>query len=77
MAKRTETNEQFVARLMKFSRHGALAQAFILEGITKYAEACAKADPASLDSPFLSGEAWVACAKEIKAETDARFAPRA
>lgn len=63
-----ETNEQFVARLMTFAKCGPIAQLFIIEGLRKYAEACAEADPKKLDSGFISGAQWKRCAQEIHAE---------
>lgn len=61
----TLTNDKFVAHLMNFSRHGALMQVFILEAMRKYADACKAADPATFDSPLLSGKAWHGCAVEL------------
>ncbi len=62
-----KTNEQIVRHMMTFSRYGALSEMFIMEAITKYAEAVSKADPAQFESMLLSGEAWVGVAKEIHA----------
>ena len=65
MSKR-KTNVQFVKSIMEFSQHGALAQMFVIEAITKYAKACAEAKPEDMDSGFISGAAWQAVAKEIQ-----------
>lgn len=66
------TNVEFITFMMEFSKHGALMQAFILEGARKYAEACAKADPAVFESALLSGKAWVSCAAELRDAFEAR-----
>lgn len=63
-----ETNEQFIARMMNYSKGGALMQMFILQCLDKYAEAVAAASPESLETGMISGKAWHACAVELKAE---------
>ena len=68
-----KTNTDCIVELMEFSPTGALAQAFILEAIKRYARAVAAADPAKLDSDLLSGEAWVATAKYIVKELRAQY----
>lgn len=60
------TNVQFIKRQMEYSKNGALMQAFILEACSKYAKACAEADASVFDSPLLSGNAWKACAIELR-----------
>lgn len=60
-----ESNVDVVKRIMEFSRFGALSQVFVIEAISKYAAACAAADPKVFDSPLLNGAAWVGVAKEI------------
>lgn len=59
------SNDEVVVRLMNYSKFGALAHAFVIEAISKYAAACAAADPKVFDSPMLNGAAWVGVAKEI------------
>ncbi len=61
-----ETNVQFVKRIMEYG--SPLRQAFVIEAIAKYAEACAKADAKTFDCAWLSGDAWVQVAREIHAE---------
>jgi hypothetical protein len=73
MAKRNETNVEFVTRMMEFSNYGALAQLFILESIRNWSELVAKADPVKVDSPMISGQAWVGVAKEIQEKMTARM----
>jgi hypothetical protein len=69
MAKR-KTNIQAVKQMMEFSQYGALAQLFIMQAIAKYADACSEAEPASMDSGFISGANWQAVAKDIKRQMD-------
>jgi hypothetical protein len=61
-----QTNVEFVTNMMEFSKYGALSQIFILEAIRNWSELVAKGDPAKLDSPMISGQAWVGVAKEIQ-----------
>lgn len=72
MSKRL-TNDQVLARLMKFSRSGALMQAFIIEACRRYAEACAEAPAETFDSPLLHGAAWKACAVELRDTLEAHL----
>lgn len=65
-----ETNVQLIERLMNFSRHGALMQAFVLEALGRYAKACAAADPREFDTPLLNGAAWHGCAVEASEALD-------
>lgn len=67
------TNEEFVSDLMNFSSFGGLCQVFVIEAIRRYADQVAAADPAAVDTQFLSGAAWVGLAKEIKAKVDAQY----
>ena len=70
MARKLQTNEDLIRNLLNYSPTGALAQAFIVEAIRRYADACAKADPATFDSGLMSGAAWVRTAQHIKAECE-------
>lgn len=72
----TSTNVEFVTDLMEFSRYGALAQVFVIEALRRYAFQVSIADPKLLDSPGLSGAAWVAVGKEIDAKLAAKYGPR-
>lgn len=73
MARKLRTNEDLVRDLMTNSRHGTLAQAFVIEAITRYADQCAAADPKTFDSGMLNGVAWVSIAQEIKGKCDAFY----
>jgi hypothetical protein len=61
-----ESNVDFVARLMSRMQSGPLAQLFVIESIRRYAEQCADADPAKLDSGIIPGAHWKRCAVEIR-----------
>jgi len=63
-----ETNEQFVARLMEFSKSGPVTQLFIIESIRRYAEQCKDADPKKLETGIIPGAHWKRCAVEIHEE---------
>jgi hypothetical protein len=69
-----ETNEELTARLMRFAKSGPMMQLFILTAIHKYAEQCVKAGAATFDTAFLSGAAWVLCAKEALENIDRHLA---
>lgn len=71
------TNVDIVTGIMNFSRHGALAQLFVVDALTKWSEKIASVDPAEVDSPMLSGKAWVSVAKEIKDKLDAAYKAKA
>lgn len=61
-----QTNVAMLRRLMEFSKNGALMQAFVLTAIDKYAQQCMQAGAEKLDTPLVSGRAWVACAQEAQ-----------
>lgn len=60
------TNEQLMSRMMQFSPYGALAQAFIMEAVTRYVIQCASAKPEDMDSALISGAAWHGVALDLK-----------
>lgn len=65
-----KTNVQIVADLMNYSEYGAMSQLFIIDAITKQAEAVAKMDPEELEKSksfqLINPRAWVGVAKEIQ-----------
>jgi len=73
--RKPETNVQLVKRLMEFSKYGALSQMFIIDAITKHAEAVAKSKVSdySRDS-LVVPESWIGVATEIRDEFDERTA---
>lgn len=70
-AKQSQSNTEFVAELMEFSRYGALSQLFVIEAIRRYAEEVAKAEP--VDSGLISGVAWKAVAEDIQTQLKAKY----
>jgi hypothetical protein len=65
-----KTNTAAVRDMMEYSNFGALAQLFIIDAISKHAEAVSKATPESVDTGLIAGAAWVGVAKEIRAKMD-------
>lgn len=72
MAQRKD-NVAFVKDLMTHSRYGALAQLFVIDALSKWADKISSVEPQAVDSPMISGEAWVGVAKEIKDKIDGRL----
>jgi hypothetical protein len=68
-----ETNEQFVTRIMGFPKSGPIMQIFIVEALRRYAEQCADADAAKLQTGPISGHAWKRCAIELRDELNKHF----
>ncbi|WP_396604857.1 hypothetical protein ACFLEY_22310 [Bradyrhizobium sp. YCK136] len=66
-------NVAFVKELMTHSRYGALAQLFVIDALSKWADKISSVEPQAVDSPMISGEAWVGVAKEIKDKIDGRL----
>ncbi|MDH0051009.1 hypothetical protein [Comamonas terrigena] len=73
---RAMTNVAYVTEIMEFSRFGALSQVFVIEALTRYAATVAVACPEDLDTPGLSGAAWVGVAKEIDAKLTLKYGTR-
>lgn len=71
--RRPRTNVEFVAELMEYSRHGALAQLFVLDALDKWSKIISETDPAKLDNVLVNGEAWKSVAKEINDKIAARY----
>lgn len=60
------TNEQFVKRLMNYSRHGALMQVFIIEAMSQYAKQVVEgADKADWSHSMITKDVWVSVAKDL------------
>ncbi len=72
------TNVQAVSQIMNFSYFGALAQLFVIDALTKHADAISALTHEELqsdkwDNGFVSAEAWQGVAREIKAKLDAHL----
>ena len=77
MAKKSQTNVEFVTDLMEHSQYGVLVQAFVLEGIARYAEQVqsnAKSLRKSMKNHIVHPDAWIGVATEIGAKCKARIA---
>ena len=65
---RNKTNVQLVKGFMEVNPHGALAQAFVIEAVTKYAKQCTTPrGKATLRKAMKVGmihpDAWIGCAE--------------
>jgi len=71
-----QTNEEFVLKLMRFSKRGALMQLFVIQAIDAYATevifAAEQGAPQAWPHSIMSWEAWVDVAKEVKREIECR-----
>ena len=73
------TNLDCLTAIMTFSRHGALAQAFVMDALSKHASHIAPMPPEALkeqfgDHPMISAEAWQSVARGIHEKLEAHFA---
>jgi hypothetical protein len=63
------TNVEFVTQLMEFSRRGALAQAFVIEAIGRYAREITSNETFTRESMrdgLIDADAWIDVAREVK-----------
>jgi hypothetical protein len=70
------TNIEAITDIMQFSRCGALAQAFVMEAVSRYAKQVSEYTPqqvASISTELMSGETWQTVAKEIRGKLEAHF----
>lgn len=73
------TNLECLTDIMKFSRYGALAQAFVMDALSKHAERIATTPLDALRvqfgaQPLVSAQAWQSVAREIHDKLEAHFA---
>ncbi len=73
------TNLECVTQIMERSRYGALAQAFVMDALSKHAAFIAQTPLDTLqatfgDHPMISAPAWQGVAQEIHAKLEAHFA---
>lgn len=70
------TNTEALVRIMERSLAGALMQAFVIEGLTKYAQEVANASDEALGGPhsFVNPNAWRVCATELQAALEKHLA---
>lgn len=69
-----ETNVEFLARIMEFSPHGALTQAFVIEAIGRYADQCA--EQSIPEGSMVSPDAWQNTAKWVQNEIKQKYGRR-
>ncbi|MPV71439.1 hypothetical protein [Burkholderia sp. BE17] len=73
------TNLKCLSDIMTFSRYGALAQAFVMNALSKHAERVATVPLSKLQEqfgvhPLISAQAWQGVAREIHDKLEAHFA---
>ncbi|KIP15532.1 MULTISPECIES: hypothetical protein [Burkholderia] len=73
------TNLECLTDIMTFSRYGALAQAFVMDALSKHAERVANVPLEKLQEqfgvhPLISARAWHGVAQEIHTKLEAHFA---
>ncbi|HDR8955852.1 MULTISPECIES: hypothetical protein [Burkholderia cepacia complex] len=73
------TNIDCLMEIMNFSRYGALAQAFVMDALSKHAAHIASMPLEELteqfgDQPIVSAKAWHGVAQEIHEKLEAHFA---
>lgn len=73
------TNLECLTDIMTFSRYGALAQAFVMDALSKHAERIATVPLDKLQEqfgvrPLIRAEAWQGVAREIHDKLEAHFA---
>ncbi len=73
------TNLECLTDITEFSRYGALAQAFVMDALSKHAEHVAKLSLDELqkqlgDHPLISAPAWHGVAQEIHMKLESHFA---
>jgi hypothetical protein len=73
------TNLECITQIMTFFRYGALAQAFVMDALSKHAEHIARMPLEQLqvsfgDHPMIGANAWQLVAKEIHEKLQSHFA---
>jgi hypothetical protein len=71
------TNLECLTNIMTFSRYGALAQAFVMDALSRHAASIAAMPPDELQqklNPMVSAQAWQGVASEINKKLEAHFA---
>jgi hypothetical protein len=72
--KQMKTNEDLIRDIMNYSNYGALAQLFVIDALTKFADTVAASVPDNYpDNGIVSPEAWIGVAKEIKEKLNAFY----
>lgn len=70
----SETNEEFVVRIMNFCPYGALIQLMVIEALSRYAT---QASEVRLPNDHLiAPDAWQGCAVWLKGELASKYGER-
>ena len=69
----SETNVEFVTRIMENSRAGPLMQAFVIQALATFSKRVAESTPEKLDTPMISGAAWHKCGVELNKEFNLKY----
>lgn len=72
---RPKTNVEFIVDCMEYSEHGALVQAFIIQGLLTYCDMVEATDAQSLSNGLIDGAKWRAISAELKDKLDKRYNP--
>ena len=62
------TNSDRIKHIMEFSKHGPIMQLFVIDALAKFSEQIINNESKvikQMEDSFISGEAWVGCAKEL------------
>jgi hypothetical protein len=73
MGRRPMTNIEKVTHIMSYSDYGALAQCFVMEALHEWSGLISTATASEIDNGFISGEAWIGVAKEIRKKLKAEM----
>lgn len=71
-----KTNVQIIKFIMENSRYGALSQMFVIDCLSKFADAVSKSKPSEYENCGVHPQSWIGVAKEIKDILDAHYSPR-
>lgn len=71
------TNVEWIKGIMEFSHSGALAQAFVVEAVARYAKQVMLSKPEEFgNASIVSPEAWIEVGREINQKMEAKYGKR-
>lgn len=76
MTAKRKTNVENIVDIMEMSEHGALVQAFIIQGLLTYCDMIQATDVEKLTSGLIDGSKWKAISAEVKSKLDAIYSPQ-
>ncbi len=69
-----KTNVQIIKDIMEHSQYGALAQAFVIDALSKWSDKVAASTPDQYpENGIVHPPAWIGVAKEIKGKLDSHY----